>query len=82
MKRIAVLGIVALGLTDCTTLSDNKLMDNICSHQITLRISANAALANAPNIKDAVLRQAAIDGANTTLALIAACPLDAPSTPR
>src|SRR4051812_2512180 len=80
MKKLffgAALAACTLGLSGCVT--DNKLDNYICTRQVSLTIGANAALAHAPLIKDVAVRQATIDGANTTLALVARCD---PATPQ
>lgn len=69
---LAILAASALSLAGC--VSDTKLTNDVCTHQISLTIAANAAITNAPSIKDATVRQATIDSANTMLALIAKCP--------
>jgi len=58
-------------LAGCVT--DRQAMSYVCSHQISVRLSAETALKAAVAIKDPVARQAAIDGANATLALVEAC---------
>ena len=64
-----------LSLTGCATLSDSQVSNYTCTHQLLLTTGANAALANANLIQDPVARQAAIDAANTTLSLVAMCPV-------
>lgn len=58
-------------LAACVT--DRQAMSYVCSHQISVRLSAETALKAAVAIKDPVARQAAIDGANATLALVDSC---------
>lgn len=55
-------------------VSDRNIADYVCTHQISVRLSAETALRAAASIKDPTARQAAIDTANTTLALVDACP--------
>lgn len=68
---LPILAAVAL-LSGCAT--DRQISDYVCSHQISVRASAETAIRAAASIKDPVARQAAIDTANTTLALADACP--------
>lgn len=80
MKRIfGILAIACVASSLAGCVSDTKLSNYICTHQVSLGIAANAALDNAPAIKDTTVRQATIDSANTTLALIAKCN---PATPQ
>jgi len=68
---LPILAAVAL-LSGCAT--DRQISGYVCSHQISVRASAETAIRAAASIKDPVARQAAIDTANTTLALVDACP--------
>lgn len=80
MKKLLIGGALAafaFGLSGC--VSDKKLENYVCTHQVSLTIAAQAAIANAPSIKDTTVRQATIDSANTTLALVARCD---PTTPQ
>ena len=61
-----------LMLAGCAT--DRQISDYVCTHQISVRLSAETALKAAASMKDPVARQTAIDTANTTLAQIDACP--------
>lgn len=74
MRALFVLPILAAAalLSGCAT--DRQISDYVCSHQISVRASAETAIRAAASIKDPVARQAAIDTANTTLALVDACP--------
>lgn len=67
-----ILVILVFALSGCAT--DRQVGDYVCTHQISLTAAANAALRNAESIKDPALRAATIEGANATLALVAACP--------
>lgn len=69
MKLLMLLA--PLALTACVT--DRQAMTYVCSHQISVRLSAETALKAAVAIKDPVARQAAIDGANATLRLVEGC---------
>jgi hypothetical protein len=75
LGMLAVICLLAMPLMGCRTLSDSNLTSDICTHQIAITTAANAALANANLIQDQTARQAAIDAANTTLNLVAACPV-------
>lgn len=73
MVCFLMVGMLA-GLTGCASLSDGKLEQTVCSHQIVTTNAAEAALTAAVLIKDPYARQAAISAANATLALVAGCP--------
>jgi hypothetical protein len=71
MRTLLLIPLLAM-LAACAT--DRQISDYVCTHQVSVRLSALTAINAAAGIKDPVARQAAIDGANTTLALIDACP--------
>lgn len=74
MRKYILMPILAAAalLSGCAT--DRQISDYVCTHQISVRASAETAIRAAASIKDPVARQAAIDTANTTLALLDACP--------
>ena len=55
-------------------VSDRDASSYVCNHQIGVRLSAETTLKASATIEDPVARQAAINAANTTLALADACP--------
>ncbi len=81
MKRLMIVAALCAAAASLSACADTKLTNYVCTHQVALTVSANAAIANAALIKEPALRQAAIDGANTTLALIAHCDPATPQTP-
>lgn len=54
--------------------ADSTIIQDVCSHQISVTAAAELALKNAYLIQDPAARNAAIAAANATLALVAGCP--------
>jgi hypothetical protein len=80
----AVLACSALALNACATTgtgTDAQLGAYTCTHKVALTIAARTALTASYSIKDATAQKIAQDAANTTLALVALCPVDGPPVP-
>lgn len=70
-----------LALNACSTTSDANIDNFVCTHKKAITISANATIEAAKAIKDETLREATIAGAQTSLQLVALCPLDPAPAP-
>lgn len=84
MKRLFLIG-ACLGLvlasSGCATLSDAKIGKTLCENQFVSRAALNLKLAEDSKIKDAALRESAIEIDQAALAILNACPPPSSSAP-
>lgn len=74
MMGFATAALVLLG--GCTPpTSPGQVVADACQHRQAITLAASVTLQAAGLITDATARQAAVDAANASLALVAACPL-------